>query len=206
MHAPKHVNPPTPHTAAGVASLSLCPVGLQLEQAKLLGTPTRNQDLAGYMLLLLLLWHLEPSSLSSVLLRVPALVGPCVQRLDGLLVALGATALIGLDVEEECTLTTTRGHDFKARRLSARPHVFLLRGFLSTEEIEHIVALAASLPPGYPAGWYPAETSGGSHARVHCDTCCLPPTGDSVLEAINRDVSRLPRALLHSTLRSCLCD
>lgn len=170
-----------------------------------MGVQRKHDLFAGYMLLLLLLWHLKPSSLSSVLLRVPAMVGPCVQRLDGLLVALGAPALICLDVEEQCTLTTTRGHDFKARRLSARPHVFLLRGFLSTEEVEHIVALAASLPPGYPAGWYPAETSGGSHARVHCDTCCLPPTGDSVLEAINRDVRRLP-ALLHSTLRSCLCD
>ena len=93
--------------------------------------------------------------------------------------------LISLPLHATLRATRSNGHEYTVRRLSERPHTFLLQGFLSSEECEALIASAKR------RGFDPAETTGKSDARRRCDVALVSPSQEPVLAAVQSDAARL---------------
>ena len=77
-----------------------------------------------------------------------------------------------------------RGHTFVARRLSERPHAFLLKNWLTQDECNALMKTAES------HGLETAETSGETEARRHCDVAVLSPWKHDTVKSIQVDAAR----------------
>jgi len=92
--------------------------------------------------------------------------------------------LASLPVGEEAT-GERRGHKFVARRLSEKPHAFLLKNWLSQDECDALMKAAES------NGLDTAETSGVTDARRHCDVAVLSPWEHDTVKSIQVDAARM---------------
>ena len=105
-------------------------------------------------------------------------------------VQLAPAFLCDIQPDEEVEFEGLRqGHEVTVRRLSARPLVYLVRGWLTHDECNHIADLAGAQE------FSAAVTSGSdelSHTwRRRCEVMPLSPHADELLLEITRDASEL---------------
>jgi prolyl 4-hydroxylase len=107
-------------------------------------------------------------------------------------IPLAQPLLTGLAPNELRTFAGLRdgGHEVGIRRLSARPYLFHLQGWLTDDECDRIVTLAAA--EGDPEV---AKTEGSEELstswRVGCELVTLHPSEDEGLRIVTRDASQL---------------
>ena len=94
------------------------------------------------------------------------------------------SALAELPLHGELNGQRSDGRPFVLRRVSERPHAFLLEGFLSEEDCDALVASAKL------AGFEPAETTGKTQARRRCEVALLSPSQERVLASVQSDAAR----------------
>ena len=95
------------------------------------------------------------------------------------------SALASLRLGQEVSGYRFEGQPFVARRLSERPHAFLLKNFLSPEECDGLIESAQR------TGLHAAVTSGGTDARRRCEVCVLSPREQQLVATIQRDAAGL---------------
>ena len=93
-------------------------------------------------------------------------------------------SLVGLPLNDELCGQRSDGRPFVLRRVSERPHAFLLKGFLSADECDALMEHAKL------AGFEAAETTGQTRARRNCEVALLSPSRQRVLAAIQSDAAR----------------
>ena len=125
---------------------------------------------------------MQTSNMKQMIVSLALLV---TAALAGSLPAGAPAHLATLPLDVEMKGRRSNGHPFVLRRLSERPHAFLLSGFLSTEECETLIEAAET------AGMEAAETTGGISSRQKCDIAVLSPYAINVVKAIQVDAARL---------------
>ena len=126
-------------------------------------------------------------------LLVPALtVGPTVNGPTGR-VPLAHDLLTSLIVGDEKTLSGVRrdGRRVGVTRLASRPYVFLLRGWLTKDECEHIMQQASDSKSREEVATTAGSARVSAEWRRGCDVAYLKPSENEHLLNITRDASRL---------------
>ena len=113
-----------------------------------------------------------------------AATGPAVNVASGI-VQLARSSVSALEPNVEGQISGLRkGRKIGVTRLAARPYVYLLRGFLTTEECDHLISRAEQ------HGFEVAETEGSAEVstawRRACDVTYLSASDDPILLEISQ--------------------